>query len=82
MPTGDAILDDIIDALVDGPKTHNQIVISLRGKRALTGTEVNSYLYTYRDRFFSPDREPQDGLPTWTLSERVRQNRLKGRGVS
>ena len=79
MPTDDPFLDAIIDALVDGPKDHNQIVSAMDRKLRATGSKVNSYLYTHKDRYFHPDRDPREGIPIWTLSGPVQRKRLKER---
>lgn len=71
----DPTLDAIIDALLDGPKDHDQIVRAIAHRVAANGSTVNSYLYTYSGRFFTPDRDPRDGKPVWTLSETVRRAR-------
>ena len=72
----DPVLDAIIEALVDGPLDHDQIA----RRTGFKGSQVNSYLYTFQDRFFTPDRDPREGKPIWTLSETVRRARLKRRG--
>lgn len=56
--------------------THNELVRALSPKHRLKGSDVNSWLYTYADRFFVADREPTEGLPKWSLSVGGRQ-RLK-----
>ena len=79
MATGDPFLDAIIDALVDGPKDHNQIIRAMDPKLRATGTQVNSYLYKHKGRFFHPDRDAHDGLTIWTLSGPLQRKRANER---
>jgi transcriptional regulator with XRE-family HTH domain len=76
-PDRDDLLDDMIDALISGPKTHNQLARILAPKHRVTGSDVNSWLYSYEGRFFIADRPPAQGLPTWRLSEPVLRKRRK-----
>lgn len=71
------ILDDLIRALGERPMTRNELVRALSAKHRLKGSDVNSWLYTYADRYFTADRDPTEGLPTWSLSVSGQQ-RLKG----
>jgi hypothetical protein len=79
MATDDPFLDGVIDALVDGPRNHNEIARAMPPELEATGAKVNSYLYTHTGRFFSPDREPSEGIPTWTLSGPLQRKRLQER---